>query len=279
MVVIPKPNKPDYSAVKAYRPIALLNCMGKVLEKLMATRLSLMAESHDILHADQIGGRPKRSAIDAAMALTHEVEANAGNRFMTSALFLDVRGAFDNVSSTRLLATMRTLGCPAAVVSWCSSFLSDRTTALSFDGRTDTQRPIQTVIPQGSPASPILFLIYLRPLFDALQSAHPTLWTPSYIDNVALVVHGGTREENARALEAAAHTAFNWAQANAVAFDNSKSEMLHFHKSRTDEHNDATNVRLLSRITNDMLLGAIAASTGLWVIGITVTISYLVITA
>jgi hypothetical protein len=35
----------------------------------------------------------------------------------------------------------------------------------------------------------------------------------------------------------------------------------------------------LSRITNDMLLGAIAASTGLWVIGITVTIGYLVITA
>jgi hypothetical protein len=149
-----------------------------------------MAESHDILHADQIGGRHKRSAIDAAMALTHNVEANAGNRFMTSALFLDVRGAFDNVSSTRLLATMSTLGCPAAVVSWCSSFLSDRTTALSFDGRTDTQRPIQTGIPQGSPASPILFLIYLRPLFDALQSAYPTLWTPSYIDDVALVVHG-----------------------------------------------------------------------------------------
>jgi hypothetical protein len=37
--------------------------------------------------------------------------------------------------------------------------------------------------------------------------------------------------------------------------------------------------RGVSRITNDMLLGAIAASTGLWVIGITVTISYLVITA
>jgi hypothetical protein len=44
MVVIPKPNKPDYSNPKAYRPIALLNCLGKVLEKLMASRLSGMAE-------------------------------------------------------------------------------------------------------------------------------------------------------------------------------------------------------------------------------------------
>jgi hypothetical protein len=36
---------------------------------------------------------------------------------------------------------------------------------------------------------------------------------------------------------------------------------------------------LVSRITNDMLLGAIATSTGLWVIGIMVTVSYVVITA
>jgi hypothetical protein len=70
------------------------------------------------------------------------------------------------------------------------------------------------------------------------------LWTPSYIDDVALIIHSRTREENARALDAATHTAFNWAQVNAVAFDDSKSEMLHFHKSRTDEHNDATHVRL-----------------------------------
>jgi hypothetical protein len=29
-IVIPKPNKPDYSNPKAYRPIALLNCLGKL---------------------------------------------------------------------------------------------------------------------------------------------------------------------------------------------------------------------------------------------------------
>jgi hypothetical protein len=105
-VVIPKPNKPDYSTPKAYRPIALLNCLGKVLEKLMATRLGTMAEAHDLLHPDQIGGRPQRSAIDAAMALAHDVEAGNKKKLVTSALFLDVRGAFDNVSSARLLQTM-----------------------------------------------------------------------------------------------------------------------------------------------------------------------------
>jgi hypothetical protein len=63
-------------------------------------------------------------------------------------------------------------------------------------------------IPQGSPASPILFLLYLHPLFDALQSAHPILWAPSYIDDVALVTHGRTHEDNTHVLEATARTAF-----------------------------------------------------------------------
>lgn len=44
--VIPKPKKPDYTAPKAYRPVALLNCLGKTLEKIMAWRLGYMAEAY-----------------------------------------------------------------------------------------------------------------------------------------------------------------------------------------------------------------------------------------
>jgi hypothetical protein len=54
--------------------------MGKILETLMATRLAQMAETHHLLHPDLISGRPQRSAIDAAMALMHEIETNAGTK-------------------------------------------------------------------------------------------------------------------------------------------------------------------------------------------------------
>jgi hypothetical protein len=115
-VVIPKPNKPDYSSPKAYRPVALLNCLGKTLEKLMASRLAYMAEEHHLLHKDQIGGRPQRSAIDGALALTHEIDSARNRKEVTSTLFMDVRGAFDNVSRTRLIKTMRHMGIPPPVL-------------------------------------------------------------------------------------------------------------------------------------------------------------------
>ncbi len=35
VIVLNKPNKPDYSNLKAYRPISLLKCIGKVFEKII----------------------------------------------------------------------------------------------------------------------------------------------------------------------------------------------------------------------------------------------------
>jgi hypothetical protein len=186
-IVIPKPNKPDYSDPKAYWPIVLLNCLGKILEKLMAMWITTMAEAHHLLHPDQIRGHPQRSTIDATLVLTHNVKMGKSMKLITSALFLDVHGAFNNVSATRLLHTMQQLGCPRPVRTWCSTFLSERTITLSFDGQTNHHCPVSTGIPQGSLASPILFLLYLCPLFDTLNTIHPNIWSPSYIDDMALV--------------------------------------------------------------------------------------------
>jgi hypothetical protein len=85
----------------------LLNCLEKILEKLMASRIVQMAEAHHLLHPDQIGSRPQCLAINIAIALMYAIDANAGNKWVTSALFLDIRGTFDNISSTYLLHMMR----------------------------------------------------------------------------------------------------------------------------------------------------------------------------
>jgi hypothetical protein len=71
-----------------------------------------MAEAYHLLHTDQIGGRPQCLAIDAVMALTHAINTNIGNKWVTLVLILDVRGAFNNISSMCLLHIMRQLGCP-----------------------------------------------------------------------------------------------------------------------------------------------------------------------
>jgi hypothetical protein len=72
-VILPKANKKDYSLPKAYRVISLLKCLGKAFEKILATRLSYLAETGDLLQETQIGGRKQKSALDACLLLQSKV--------------------------------------------------------------------------------------------------------------------------------------------------------------------------------------------------------------
>ena len=91
-------NKPDYTAAKAYRIIALLNCLGKISEKIIATRHSYLAEKTDLLHNEQMGGRRYCAAIDAVVCLLHNITKANNNKHVLSILFFDVKGVFDHVS-------------------------------------------------------------------------------------------------------------------------------------------------------------------------------------
>jgi len=128
--IIRKPNQPDYTIPKAYRPVSLLNCLGKISEKIMVNRLAYIAETQGLLESEQMGGRPGRSALDGVMALVHDVQHANCNSNVLSALFVDLKGAFDHMSKIQLLLILQSLGFPP-----CSAlidrYLSLRQTAWS----------------------------------------------------------------------------------------------------------------------------------------------------
>ncbi|SLM36675.1 Ribonuclease H-like domain [Lasallia pustulata] len=233
-VILKKAGKPDYSLPKAYRIITLLNCLGKVAEKIMATRLSYLSQISDLLDTDQTGGRKQRSAVDAVMALTHDIELARNQKQTLSCLFLDVKGAFDHVSTKQLLRIMSELQLPRQVQNWTKSFLEKRKAGLAFDGEKQRIQGIEIGIPQGSPISPVLFLIYIRFLFPKIKAKFPEVQKPSYIDNVALYTTGRNAEENAKVLQEVTKTVFTWAEENAVQIDDSKTELIHFARGQKE---------------------------------------------
>ncbi|KAH8621141.1 hypothetical protein IG631_24195 [Alternaria alternata] len=149
--ILKKPSKPDYSIPKAYRIITLLNCLGKVAERITANRLSNLAETTHLVHPTQIGGRLQKSAIDAALLLVDQIQHQKQRGQITSTIFLDVKGAFDHVSHNQFLQSMKKLGLPVSLIAWTKSFLRNRTLRLAFDNRTEEFSEIIAGIPQGSP--------------------------------------------------------------------------------------------------------------------------------
>jgi hypothetical protein len=194
--ILAKPDKPDYSIPKAYMIISLLNCLGKVSERILAKRLSLMAEDGPLLHNSQMGGRRKRSAVDTAMLLTNFVERSKVRKQKSSVVFLDVKGAFDHVAKSRLLQSMHSLGLPQSLIDWTQTFLEERSIRLAFNGQIEDFSEVETGVPQGSPISPILFLIYIRDLFQDLKEVYPL----SYIDDIALATSSTSWNKNAKVL-------------------------------------------------------------------------------
>jgi hypothetical protein len=72
-IVLRKPNKPDYSDPGAWRPIALKSTLGKVMESVMAQRLSSLAEQHKLLPDNQMGNRKNRSTETALELLAEQI--------------------------------------------------------------------------------------------------------------------------------------------------------------------------------------------------------------
>jgi hypothetical protein len=72
-VVLPKPGRKDYTLVKAYRPIALLNTLGKALESILARRIAQAVEEHYLLPRKHLGGRKAVSTDHAIHQLVERI--------------------------------------------------------------------------------------------------------------------------------------------------------------------------------------------------------------
>ena len=232
-VVIPKPSKPDYRKAKAYRVIALLNCLGKVVEKVVATRISNFVEEKGAMHPGQFGSRQRHSSIDAVACLVQWTQDAWQEGQVVGALMMDVKGAFDHVKRDLLVARMKRMGIHRELREWTRSFLTNRQASLVLDGQEGTMVAEDMGVPQGSPVSPILFAIYLSPLFKAVENEHPAA-ALSFVDDVCWVARGKDVGEVTKKLEGAAAAATEWANRNHVEFDLQKTEAVLFSRRKNN---------------------------------------------
>src|SRR6266536_2298578 len=144
-----------------------------------------------------------------------------------SALFINVKEAFNYISTNQLIKIYIDLDLPKLLCSWIDSFLVDKKIQLAFNNGTNIKTDIQIGIPQGSPISPILFLIYIRNLFQDLESRGM-----SYIDDISLVASSKSIKENCKILKEAAIRIFEKGADNLIQFDPEKTELIHFHSKR-----------------------------------------------
>jgi Reverse transcriptase (RNA-dependent DNA polymerase) len=188
-LVLKKPGKPDYTTPSAWWPIVLSDGMAWLLNSCQTEDIVTMCEEHNILPANHFGARPGHTMMDSIHLLMKMVKDAWHKGQVTSALFLDVKGAFPSIDIDRLIHNMRKRGIPQEYTEWMKWRLRDRQTSIFFDGHHTAHFIVTNRLDQGDPFSGICYLLYNA---DLLKIAALKLgeWILLFMDDAAVIVVG-----------------------------------------------------------------------------------------
>jgi hypothetical protein len=226
VVVIPKPGDRNRTLPKSYRPIALLSCLGKGLERLIGRRLVYLALRNSILARDQCGATSRRAATDLTTALYSDIEDIWDHKQAAGMVTVDIRGAFDGVLPGRLLLRLRQQGWPPPLLAWVRSYLNGRTASITLDGATSRPFDVLCGLPQGSPVSPILFLLYVEPILKLTLTGCRGRF--GYADDACFLGAGRDLSGCRLVLQATLDTVRSWGEQNGILFSEEKTELQYF---------------------------------------------------
>ena len=158
---IPKPDK-DLTLSDSYRPISLLSCIGKLMEKILCNRLTYFIENNNKLSFTQGGFRKKMSTMDQIARVENVIRTTMLNKQICLIVFIDLSKAYDIVWHTGLLYKLQAAGVKGKLLKWIQNYLKNRKFKTYFEGECSSEHSITSGVPQGSTISPLLFNIMLN---------------------------------------------------------------------------------------------------------------------
>ena len=189
VTILSKGDDKDPLQPKSYRPICLLNVMGKVQEKLICKRIKELRLLHGI-NDRQFGFTAKKSTEDAINFAVRGASELSDNYVI--GIFVDISGAFDNLWWPALFARLRELNCPGALYNSLKDYCRGRNATIQSPGVRVT-KTITKGCPQGSILGPEFWNIALEPILEKLQRLEDLAEVVAFADDILLIVGGGSR--------------------------------------------------------------------------------------
>jgi ribonuclease HI len=155
---------------RSYRPLSLTSCIGKIAESMINNRLYWYLEMSNNLCTEQAGFRAGNNIQDQIFRLMQKIQDGFQKKQHTLAILVDLQQAYDRVWKKGLLMKMRNMGIHGKLYSWIKQFLTDRTIQTKLNDSISDKQVLEEGLPQGSPLSCSLFLIFINDLANILKN-------------------------------------------------------------------------------------------------------------
>ena len=226
--VIPIHKKGLKTDIENYRPIANLCSTSKVFEKLILKRLANieLINNIDLTGKQQHGFKRNKSTSTLTIQLQSLIARALDEDNHALMASIDLSAAFDVVNIDLLMVRLRKIGLPGDVVALIDVWLRDRYFYVEVAGLNSCFYEINSGTIQGSILGPILYAIYVSPLFDLTDLSN-------FADDNFILTFNRNKNLCKFEMEAKLKIITKWLKDSGLKVNESKTELCHFHRNDT----------------------------------------------
>lgn len=190
------------------RPISLAQTTLKILEKMLYYRLYWWIEFKKVLPKSQFGFRRNSSCSDNLAILSANVKYNSLRNKDTAAVFLDIKGAYDNVLCDVLMNKLISINISRSAIRFIYNVIHKRVVTVRYND-IECVRTCYKGLPQGSVLSPLLYSIYVADL-ESFVDPNAGIKIIQFADDICLFCSKSNTKDAVKKLENKANEVDGW---------------------------------------------------------------------
>ena len=219
-IVIPIHKKGSVHQPENYRPVSLTCVLCKMFETFL--REHIIDYVSLVITEKQHGFLKGRSCLSNLLETIEKANEYMYEGNCVDILYFDFSKAFDTVPHHRLLVKLKAIGFSDNMLNIIGNFLSNRTMKVKVGDAVSREKIVLSGVPQGSVLGPILFLLFINDLPEAMSNV-----IKMFADDVKMIVNPAQLQSIQNDLKLLQEWEINWL----LKFNIEKCKVLHMGKS------------------------------------------------